>query len=101
MVWTNLACAWGLKITSQKSVISMRMVMNEKSEPTGLFIQPFATSIHSADRFDPNAISMVTIKCLFLDNLSQPKKNRPIKVDSRKNAINPSIASGAPKMSPT
>src|SRR5664279_3518894 len=28
---------------------------------------------------------------------SHPKKNNPTKVDSRKNAINPSIANGAPK----
>ena len=32
---------------------------------------------------------------------SQPKIHRPRNVDSRKNAASPSIASGAPKMSPT
>ena len=31
----------------------------------------------------------------------QPKIHRPMNVDSKKNATSPSIASGAPKMSPT
>ena len=34
-------------------------------------------------------------------SLSQPKIHRPMNVDSRKNAISASIASGAPKTSPT
>ena len=46
-------------------------------------------------------ISHVTIKCPCLLKRSQPKKNSPTKVDSRKNAIKPSIASGAPNTSPT
>ncbi len=37
----------------------------------------------------------------FLDSRSHPKIHRPRKVDSTKNATRPSIASGAPKTSPT
>ena len=47
------------------------------------------------------AMSTVTARCCVLDSRFQPKKKMPIKVDSRKNAISPSMASGAPKMSPT
>ena len=50
---------------------------------------------------DAKATSQVTVKCCTLLSLSQPKKNKPTKVDSRKNAIRPSMAKGAPKISPT
>ena len=40
-------------------------------------------------------------RCTPLDNLSQPKIHRPMKVDSMKNASSASRARGAPKMSPT
>ena len=56
---------------------------------------------HSADMLEPMATSQVTVRWPSLLMRSQPKKNSPTKVDSRKNAIRPSIASGAPKMSPT
>ncbi len=79
----------------------MRMVSKLNSEPTGFCIQPLAMRIHSAERFEPSATSQVTARCCTLERRSQPKKNRPMKVDSRKNAISPSMASGAPKMSPT
>ena len=57
--------------------------------------------IHSAERLEPSATSPVTTRCAIFESRSQPKKNRPTKVDSRKKAMSPSIASGAPKMSPT
>ncbi len=79
----------------------MRMVWKLNSAPTGFCIQPLAIRIQSALRLVPMAISSVTSKCCVLGNRSQPKKNSPIMVDSRKKAIRPSIASGAPKMSPT
>ena len=53
------------------------------------------------DRLSRQQHLLVTIKCCVLLRRSQPKKNRPMKVDSRKKAISPSMASGAPKMSPT
>ena len=40
-------------------------------------------------------------RCRRLGRRSQPKIHRPRKVDSRKKASRPSIASGAPKTSPT
>ena len=79
----------------------MRIVNGLNAEPTGFCIQPLAIRIHSADRLEPIATAHVTIRCPTLGSLSQPKKNSPTKVASRKNAISPSIASGAPKMSPT
>ncbi|MCY1514512.1 hypothetical protein D9M68_490570 [compost metagenome] len=100
-VCTNLAWATGLKITAAKSVISMRMVSGLKIDPTGFCIQPLAIRIHSAEKLVPKATSQVTARWLTLDIRFQPKKNRPTKVASRKKAISPSSASGAPKMSPT
>ena len=100
-MWTNLAWATGLKITAAKSVTSMRMVSTLKRAPTGFCIQALAIRIHSAERLVANASRLVTIRCPSLDSRFQPKKNRPTKVASRKKAISPSIANGAPKMSPT
>jgi hypothetical protein len=40
-------------------------------------------------------------RCTRRESLSQPNSHRPRKVDSRKKAARPSIASGAPKMLPT
>jgi len=40
-------------------------------------------------------------RCSFLGRMPHPKTHSPRKVDSRKNAASPSIASGAPKTSPT
>ncbi|CSC94733.1 Uncharacterised protein [Vibrio cholerae] len=77
------------------------MVSKLNSEPTGFCIQPFATRIHRAEKFEPNATNQVTTKCCRLESLSHPKKNKPTNVDSRKKATSASIASGAPKMSPT
>ncbi len=51
---------------------------------------------HRADRGDPDRGEVQPRR-----SRSQPKIHRPRNVDSRKNASSPSIASGAPKMSPT
>ena len=40
-------------------------------------------------------------RCTARGSRPQPKIHNPMKVDSKKNAISPSKASGAPKMSPT
>ena len=79
----------------------MRMVCGLKAAPTGCCIQPLAMRIHSAERFEPMATAQVVSRCWRGVSLSQPKKNSPTKVASRKKAISPSMASGAPKMSPT
>ena len=79
----------------------MRMVSTLKRAPAGNCIQPLAMSIHSAERFVAMARAQVTIKWLIFDSRFHAKKNRPTKVASRKKAISPSMASGAPNTSPT
>ena len=79
----------------------LRIASKLNSAPTGYCIQPLAIKIHSAEKFEPMATSQVAIRCFTFDILSQPKKNNPTKVDSKKKAIRPSMASGAPKISPT
>ncbi|MNR29462.1 hypothetical protein D3C85_1468510 [compost metagenome] len=90
-----------MKITAMKSVTSIRMVSGLKAAPTGFCIQPLAARIHRADRLVPRATMKVTNRWAWGFSLSQPKNIRPTKVASMKKAISPSIASGAPKMSPT
>ena len=97
----NLLWATGFSQRSKKLVISIRTVSKLNSEPAGDCIQPLATKIHIADKFEPKATQYVASKCLPLVKRSQPKKNNPTKVDSKKKASNASIANGAPKISPT
>src|SRR5512132_1787158 len=54
-----------------------------------------------ADSQVPIATSQIVARWTRLDRRSQPKIQSPRKVDSRKNAASPSIASGAPKTFPT
>ncbi len=57
--------------------------------------------MNAADSTVPSATSQIASRCTRRDSRSQPKIHSPRKVDSRKKAISPSIASGAPKTSPT
>jgi hypothetical protein len=50
---------------------------------------------------EPIATSQIAARWASFGSLSQPKIQRPSKVDSRKNASSASIASGAPNTSPT
>ena len=54
-----------------------------------------------AENSVPTCTSQMHAACSFAGSRSQPKIQSPRNVDSRKNASSPSIASGAPKMSPT
>ena len=54
-----------------------------------------------ADSMVPMAASQIVDRCSFFGSRSHPKIHSPRNVDSRKNASSPSMASGAPKMSPT
>ena len=63
-------------------------------------MKEFATRIQKADRLLPSATSQMQAQCAFSESLSQPNIQMPRKVDSRKNAVRASSASGAPKMSP-
>ena len=101
MVCKNLVYALGLKTIAQKSVISFRAVSGLNVMPTGCCIHPLAIKIHKADKFEPIATSQVESRWVFLLTFSQPKNIMAKKVDSIKNAISPSMANGAPKMSPT
>ena len=49
----------------------------------------------------PIEASQIVARWTRFGSRSQPKIHSPRNVDSRKNASSPSIASGAPKMSPT
>ena len=99
--WKNLDMATGLSTNAQKSTISWRTVSGLNSIPTGCCIHELATKIHTADIAAPIPVSHVDAKCTFLLTLSQPKNITAKKVASIKKAKIPSMASGAPKMSPT
>lgn len=57
--------------------------------------------VRDADRTVPVEASQMQARCTRFGSRSHPKIHSPRNVDSRKNASRPSIASGAPKMSPT
>ena len=100
-VCRNFMAASGANATAKKSVISLRTVSGLSSIPTGCCIQLFATRIHHAESVAPMPVSHVEARWNPRPTLSQPKNITPIKVLSIKNATMPSMASGAPKMSPT
>ena len=93
--------ATGENTTCQKSVISLRAVSGLNSIPIGYCIQELAMRIHIAERLVPMAVSHVDTRWAFLLTLFQPKYITAKKVLSMKNAKIPSMASGAPNMSPT
>ena len=100
-VWMNLSTATGERATSRKLVISLRTVSGLNSCPTGYCIHEFATRIHHAEMVAPSPVSHVDAKWKPFDTLFHPKNMTATKVDSMKNATIPSMASGAPKTSPT
>ena len=57
--------------------------------------------MNQADSAVPKETSQMVARCRRGDSRPRPKIHRPMNVDSRKNAARPSMASGAPKMSPT
>ena len=57
--------------------------------------------MNAADSVAPTATAQIVSRCSRSGSTSQPNHHSPRKVDSRKNAARPSIASGAPKTSPT
>jgi len=54
-----------------------------------------------ADSVVPTATIQMQAACTRRGSRSQPKIHKPRNVDSRKKASSASMASGAPKMSPT
>ncbi len=71
------------------------------TRPTGCCMKLFAARMKYALIVVPAAASQIVARCSRGLSRPRPKIHRPRNVDSRKNAISPSIASGAPKMSPT
>jgi hypothetical protein len=69
--------------------------------PTGCCIHELAARMKYAESNVPTAANQMHARWRRFGSFSQPKIHRPRNVDSRKNASRPSIASGAPKMSPT
>ena len=57
--------------------------------------------MNQAESAEPIETSQIVTRCTRGDNRPLPKIQRPMNVDSRKKAARPSIARGAPKMSPT
>ena len=100
-VWQNLSTAIGDKATSTNEVISLRMVSGLNVQPTGYCIHELTTSIHQADSVAPMPVSHVAARWNPADTFFHPKNITATKVDSMKKATMPSMASGAPKMSPT
>ena len=77
------------------------MVSGLNSQPTGHCIQALATRIHHAEMVAPKPVSQVEAKWKPRDTYFQPKYMTATNVDSMKKAMMPSMANGAPKMSPT
>ena len=100
-VCRNLFTATGERATSEKELISLRTVSRLNVQPTGYCIQALATRIHQAERLAPMAVSQVAVRWNPFETFPQPKNITAMKVLSRKKAKMPSMASGAPKMSPT
>ena len=100
-VWQNLSIAKGERATSRNDTISLRIVSGLNSQPTGYCIQAFATRIHQAEMVAPKPVSQVEARWKPGDTFFHPKYITATKVDSMKKATIPSIANGAPKISPT
>ena len=100
-VCRNLFTAIGESATAQKSNISLRTVSGLNCMPTGYCIHALATRIHSAERVAPMTVSHVEARCMPRLTLPHPKYITATNVASMKKATMPSMASGAPKMSPT
>lgn len=84
---------------AMKSTISALPLRS--TNPTGFCIQPLASRIQRAERLVASATIQMETAWKVFDTLSQPKIHTPMNTDSRKNARVASMASGAPKISPT
>jgi len=90
-----------LNITAPKSLSSARLVSGLKAYPTGCCIHELAARMKYALIKVPMCTTQMHARWMRRGSRSQPKIHRPRKVDSRKKASKPSMASGAPKTSPT
>ncbi len=97
----NAAVAVLLVKSATMLVSSARPVSGLKRAPTGCCIHELAAMMKNADMLTAMATIQMHARCTTLGSRVQPKIHRPMNVDSKKNAARPSIASGAPKTSPT
>ena len=86
---------------AKKSIISFLIVSGLNSIPTGCCIQALATRIQRAEILAPMAVNHVDARWNLGLTRFQPKNITAMNVDSIKKASIPSMARGAPKMSPT
>ena len=88
--------------TAQKSVSSTRPVVGLNSYPTGFCMKELAARMKYADSNVPSAASQIEAEVELRGEPVPPEdpeaQERRL---PRKNASRPSMASGAPKMSPT
>ena len=101
MVCGNWVSATGFVSTAPMSVSSARPRSSLISKPTGFCMKAFAARMKYAEMIEAIEVNQIVARWAAFGSLSQPKIHSPIKVASRKKAIRPSMASGAPKMSPT
>ncbi len=99
MVCGNVTSAVLLVKTAHASVIVARPLTI--SVPTGCCIQEFATRMKYAERIVASEAHQMVARWMRLGRRPQPKIHKPRNVDSTKKASSASIASGAPKTSPT
>ena len=100
-MWKKAASAVELVSTLTILVNSARPRAPFNIYPTGCCMNALAARIKYAESSVPVAASQIDAKCNFFGKRSQPNIHIPKKVLSRKKASRPSIASGAPKISPT
>ena len=99
--WENAAIAVLLVNSSTMLVNSARPVSGLKRAPTGCCMNEFAAMMKNADRLTAIATIQMQARCTRRGSRVHPNIHKPMNVDSKKNAARPSIASGAPKTSPT
>ncbi len=97
----NAASATGLVSTARKSVISAREPSPAILNPTGFCMNAFAARMKYAENQAPIVAIQMLARCSALGSLSQPKIHSPMNVASKKKAMRPSNARGAPNTSPT
>ena len=101
-LWKNLLTAIGEVATAQKSTISLRAVSGLNSIPTGFCIHALATRIHQAEIVAPSpGVSQVEARWKAFAHLIPTKEHHCDERGLHEKAKIPSMASGAPKMSPT
>ena len=100
-VWKNLATAIGESATAAKSTISLRTVSGLNAMPTGYCIQALATRIHHAEKCCTDTCQPCRCQVETFTYFVPAKEHNGNDVASIKKARIPSMASGAPKISPT